>query len=50
MPRWSDPAPRSEEQLFECLGCGTRVSRARSPPRCEDCGGEMRNLSVPRPE
>ncbi|WP_135303386.1 rubrerythrin-like domain-containing protein [Haloarcula amylovorans] len=51
MPRWSDPAPRNgDEQLFECRTCGARVSQPRSPPRCEKCGGEMQNLSVPRPE
>jgi len=50
MPRWTDPAPcEDDEQLFECPECGTRVCTTESPVAC-DCGAQMRNLSVPRPE
>jgi hypothetical protein len=51
MPRWSDPAPcDDDEQLFECPECGKRLCTEHSTVECGDCGCEMQNLSVPRPE
>lgn len=33
---------------YECVGCRTRVETDSHPVRCEQCGGEMRNISKPR--
>lgn len=34
---------------YECSQCGARIENAeRQPVACDRCGGEMRNISVPR--
>jgi len=34
---------------YECLACGNRVSgEDESHGECPGCGGEMKNISVPR--
>jgi len=34
---------------YECSACGARIEDAtRQPVACPECGGEMRNISVPR--
>jgi hypothetical protein len=37
------------EALYECLGCGKRVDSVEDGRLCE-CGGYLRNISVPRLE
>ena len=51
MPTPSDPAPCAEEEdLYECRDCLTRLCSSQRLTSCPDCGGEMENLSTPRPE
>lgn len=33
---------------YECLDCGHRVEEHHQPSQCEECGGEMLNISVSR--
>ena len=33
---------------YECLDCGHRVEARHQPSECEECGGEMLNISVSR--
>jgi hypothetical protein len=40
----SDPYTPNEGE-YECLSCGYRVSERG---RCPDCGGDLKNISVPR--
>jgi hypothetical protein len=36
----------SDGVIFECVACGARTEAASNPGACNDCGGEVRNLSV----
>jgi predicted nucleic acid-binding Zn ribbon protein len=33
---------------YECPNCGARIDADSHPGECEDCGGELRNISTPR--
>lgn len=33
---------------FECLDCGNRETSEETLTECDDCGGELRNIAVPR--
>lgn len=38
-----------ETATYECIRCGARIDDApHQPVACEECGGEMQNISVPR--
>ncbi|MFC6726853.1 rubrerythrin-like domain-containing protein [Halobium palmae] len=37
-----------ERGYFECLDCGTRETSEGLISECADCGGEVRNIAVPR--
>lgn len=51
MPIPPDPAPCSHgEDMFECRDCLNRLCSDERITTCPDCGGEMENLSKPRPE
>lgn len=36
-----------ESELYECFDCGTR-SASPDGSTCDNCGGNLRNLGVPR--
>jgi predicted transcriptional regulator len=40
----SESTPRT----FECIDCGHRLSADVRPEDCPECGGQLRNISVPR--
>ncbi|PSP62281.1 hypothetical protein BRC77_10525 [Halobacteriales archaeon QH_8_64_26] len=40
----TDPYTPSEG-IYECIDCGHRPSESG---RCPSCGGELKNISVPR--
>ncbi len=44
----SDPYEPSGEYLYECQGCGARVWAEERLGTCEECGGVLKNLAVPR--
>jgi len=33
--------------IYECVDCGKRLEADHQPVECPECGGEMRNISVP---
>ncbi|MFC4356593.1 rubrerythrin-like domain-containing protein [Halobium salinum] len=33
---------------YECYDCGERETSVDSRTECESCGGEVRNIAVPR--
>ena len=37
-----------EMATYECTDCGARMEAAHHPPMCEECGGEMQNISITR--
>ena len=39
---------RPREGYYECVACGTRVVSDDHLPSCPDCGGDVRNIAVPR--
>lgn len=39
--------PSPDAAVFECFGCGSRVTDPATRT-CEDCGGELNNISRPR--
>ncbi|WP_302080013.1 rubrerythrin-like domain-containing protein [Salinibaculum rarum] len=43
-----DPYSPSSERLYECQSCGERDRCETHACRCRACGGQMKNLSVPR--
>jgi predicted nucleic acid-binding Zn ribbon protein len=43
-----DPYDRPSGYLYECLECGARSWTDERVGTCADCGGELRNLAVPR--
>ncbi|MFB6184250.1 MAG: rubrerythrin-like domain-containing protein [Haloarculaceae archaeon] len=43
------PDPYSpEESHYECLDCHARIVTDGHVDVCEECGGEVRNIAVPR--
>jgi len=44
----TDPYDPPGEYLQECLDCGCRTHTEERVGACPDCGGELRNLAVPR--
>lgn len=47
MPR-SDPYERTPPYIYECADCDHRVEAEHQPGECPECGGEMKDISVPR--
>ncbi len=47
MPRFSDPYAAAESR-YECTDCGERAVLDEQPLVCADCGGDVRNITVPR--
>lgn len=43
-----DPYDPPSTRTFECLECGERVEADHQPVECEECGGELQDISVPR--
>jgi Zn finger protein HypA/HybF involved in hydrogenase expression len=43
-----DPHDPPETRTFECLDCGERVEADHQPMTCPACGGDLRDISVPR--
>ncbi|WP_136689430.1 rubrerythrin-like domain-containing protein [Halorhabdus amylolytica] len=44
----SDPYPRSTPRRFECRSCLEVVVTDERVATCPECGGRMKNVSVPR--
>jgi len=44
----TDPYDPPGEYLQECPNCGCRIHTEERIGACPDCGGELRNLAVPR--
>ena len=42
-----DPYETPAHKTFECLDCSRRFEAVRQPMICPDCGGDLRDLSVP---
>jgi Zn finger protein HypA/HybF involved in hydrogenase expression len=42
-----DPYDPPTTKTFECVDCGRRFEAERQPMLCPDCGGDLRDLSVP---
>ncbi|SFG45834.1 Protein of unknown function [Halopelagius inordinatus] len=48
MTSWKDgPADATALSTYECFDCGTVVEAESNPATCPDCGGELRNRSMP---
>jgi Zn finger protein HypA/HybF involved in hydrogenase expression len=43
-----DPYDTPNVRTFECHDCGERIATETQPRRCEACGGDLRDISVPR--
>ena len=43
-----DPYDIPDVRTFECLDCGRRIDSETQPVRCAECGGDVRDISVPR--
>jgi Zn finger protein HypA/HybF involved in hydrogenase expression len=43
-----DPYDTPNVRTFECLDCGKRTDAETQPMRCPTCGGDVRDISVPR--
>ena len=37
-----------ETNYFECVDCGNRTPSNKRLTTCEDCGGTLQNIAVPR--
>jgi rRNA maturation endonuclease Nob1 len=37
-----------ERRYYECRSCGERWTSDDPVPACESCGGNVRNIAVPR--
>ena len=44
----ADPYPRTTPHRYECRSCLTVVTDEERLSTCPDCGGRMKNVSVPR--
>lgn len=42
------PDDTGNDDTYECISCGNRVTAASKPGTCEGCDAPMRNISVPR--
>ncbi|MWG33232.1 rubrerythrin-like domain-containing protein [Halomarina oriensis] len=42
----SESGVREPPFTYECVDCGERHEADRQPVGCQECGGEMRNISV----
>jgi Zn finger protein HypA/HybF involved in hydrogenase expression len=42
-----DPYETPSNRTFECLDCSRRFEATSQPMICPDCGGELRDISVP---
>ena len=42
-----DPYTPPKTRTFECHDCGRRVDAEHQPVACADCGGDLRDISVP---
>ncbi|TQQ83321.1 rubrerythrin-like domain-containing protein [Halonotius terrestris] len=38
----------TEEACFECLECGARARSEERIHECSACGGEVKNIAIPR--
>ena len=47
MPK-RDPYDPGETKEYECANCGNRVRAESHPGTCQECGGELVDVSVPR--
>jgi rubrerythrin len=43
-----DPYDPEPPYTYECLECGNRIEADSRPESCPNCGGTMRDISVPR--
>lgn len=43
-----DPYDPEPPFIYECVECHGRVEAQSRPERCSECGGRMRDISVPR--
>jgi rubrerythrin len=44
----SDPYDLPDEHIFECRQCGTHLQTTERVETCSECGGVVRNITVPR--
>lgn len=44
----SDPYDPSEKTVYECWDCLNRVESKTATTACPECGGAVRNLTVPQ--
>jgi rRNA maturation endonuclease Nob1 len=44
----NDPYDPPGEYLHECRECGQRAWTESRIGECDDCGGEVKNLAIPR--
>lgn len=42
-----DPHPGNRDH-YECLACGGRTVSEERVTTCSECGGELRNIGLPR--
>jgi rRNA maturation endonuclease Nob1 len=44
----NDPYTPDGVYIYECVSCASRIESEQRVGRCESCGGEVRNIAVPR--